>query len=169
MALKVLLTGSPGCGKTTLIKRTLAEFRGPAGGFYTREIRRVQERVGFEIVTLDGFSSILASVDKKSSIRVGKYGVNLGNLENTGVPAIQSAIDNNWLVVIDEIGPMEIKSPVFREMVLKAFDNDLKVLASIVKRSTPFTDAIKNKPGTMLFEVREDNREELLETVLQLL
>jgi len=169
MVRKILLTGNPGCGKTTLINRILSNYSGLAGGFYTREIRRGHERVGFEIVTLDGGTCLLASVDTKSSIRVGKYGVDLGNLENTGVPAIQSAIDKKWLVVIDEIGPMEIKSPVFRKIVLQAIESDRILLASIVKRSIPFTDEIKNKPETVLFEVRKDNREDLLETVLQLL
>ncbi len=57
MTRKVLLTGRPGCGKTTLIKRVVNELAVPAGGFYTEEIRERGERVGFKIITLDGQES----------------------------------------------------------------------------------------------------------------
>src|SRR4029450_7418780 len=59
---KVLLTGRPGCGKTTLVKRIVNEVVLPAGGFYTVEIREGRERVGFKIITLDDQEAVLAHV-----------------------------------------------------------------------------------------------------------
>ncbi len=84
MTKKVLLTGRPGCGKTTLIKRVVSELARPAGGFYTEEIRAHGERLGFKIITLDGQEALLAHVDFKTPERVGKYGLDLSALENSG-------------------------------------------------------------------------------------
>ena len=66
------------------------------------------------------------------------------------------------LVVIDEIGPMEIRSAIFRDAVNKALDSEVPVLATIFGRSLPFTDAIKSRPDVTLIEVRPDNRERLV-------
>src|SRR2546421_1782737 len=119
---RVLITGRPGSGKTTLIKRIVDNLpsRG-AAGFYTEEIREHGARVGFKIVTLDGQEAVLAHVDFTTPARVGKYGLDLSAVEGIGVSAIRTAIREQRLVVIDEIGPMEIRSPVFRDAVTEAF------------------------------------------------
>src|SRR5205809_7484115 len=104
MIQKVLLTGRPGCGKTTLIKRVVNKLRLPAGGFYTEEIREHGARVGFKIVTLDGKDALLAHVDFKITERVGKYGLELSALENIGIEAVRAAFRARQLVMMDEIG-----------------------------------------------------------------
>ena len=114
-------------------------------------------------------SPVLAGIKVASPIRVGKYGVDVTCLDNIGVPAIVSAVNNQWLVVIDEIGPMELKSNKFRQTVAEVFNRDLVILASIVKRCIPFTDALKHRSDVNLFEVRHNNMDHILEKVLQLL
>jgi nucleoside-triphosphatase len=158
---KVLLIGRPGCGKTTLIKRIVNNLPRGAGGFYTEEIRDHSMRAGFKIVTLNGEEVVFAYVDFKSPDRLGKYGLDLSALERIGVGAVRQAIQARRLVVIDEIGPMEIRSPIFREAVNETLDSELPVLATIFARSLPFTDAIKSRPDVTLIEVRPDNREQL--------
>ena len=159
---KVLLTGRPGCGKTTLIKQVVNKLPRGAGGFYTEEIRDGGSRAGFKIVTLDGEEVVFAHVDFKTPDHVGKYGLDLSALERIGVDAVRQAIQARRLVVIDEIGPMEIRSPIFREAVNEALDSEVPVLATIFARSLPFTDAIKSRPDVTLIEVRPDNRERLV-------
>ena len=159
---KVLLTGRPGCGKTTLIKRVVNSLPGRAGGFYTAEIRDRGARAGFKIVTLDGEEAVFAHVDFKTPDRVGKYGLDLSALERIGVGAVRQAIQARRLVVIDEIGPMEIRSPIFREAVNEALDSELPLLAAIFARSLPFIDAIKSRPDVTLIEIRPENRERLV-------
>jgi len=158
---KVLLTGRPGCGKTTLIKRIVNKLPRGAGGFYTEEIRDGGTRAGFKIVTLDGEGAVFAHVDFKTRSRVGKYGLDLSALEKIGVGAVRQAIRARRLVVIDEIGPMEIRSPIFREAVNEALNSEVPVLATIFARPLPFTDAIKSRPDVTLIEVRPNNRERL--------
>lgn len=164
----ILLTGRPGSGKTTLIRHVLARLAGPAGGFYTQEIREAGRRMGFEIITLDGGRGILAHVDISSKHRISKYGVDLSALETFAIPAMLAAVEHNKLVVIDEIGPMELLSPEFRQVVLDILGKSASVLGSIVWRSTPFTDQIKSRPDVTLLEVTPENREELFEVILEL-
>jgi nucleoside-triphosphatase len=80
----ILLTGSPGCGKTTLVRRVIARLNGPVGGFYTEEIRSGGARQGFKIVTFGGQAGILAHVNLSGPLRVGRYGVDLKALDMVG-------------------------------------------------------------------------------------
>ena len=162
----ILLTGRPGCGKTTLIQRVLAQYEGCAGGFYAREIRKDGVREGFEIVTLDGLQGTLAHVDIKSRQRVGKYGVDVGVMERLAVPAITQAARQDVLVVIDEIGPMEILSEAFCEAVLQVLDINARLLGAIVQRRLPFSDGVKQREDVRLIEVRSGNRDVLVGVIL---
>jgi nucleoside-triphosphatase len=161
MTTKILLTGRPGCGKTTLIKRVVDKLALPAGGFYTKEIRQQGQRVGFKLITLDGKEAVFADINFKTPERVGKYGLDLAKLETVGVAAVRQAVHARQLVVIDEIGPMEIRSSIFRDAVNEALDSGLPILGTIVARSLPFTDAIKKRSDISLIEVRLDNRQRL--------
>ena len=87
-----LLTGSPGSGKTTIIKKALARTKTRAGGFYTEEIRSNGIRQGFSIVTLNGQEARLAHIDIASLYRVSKYGVDVDRLDEVGVSALYQAI-----------------------------------------------------------------------------
>ena len=162
MTQKVLLTGRPGCGKTTLIRRVVTKLAGRIGGFYTEEMREADVRVGFKLVTLDGKEAVFARVDFKTPVRVGKYGLHLFALENIGVQAIRNALSLRRLIVIDEIGPMEIRSRIFRDTVIEAFDSRVAVLGTISARPLPFIDIIKSRPGVQLVEIRPSNRDRLV-------
>jgi nucleoside-triphosphatase len=159
---KILLGGRPGCGKTTLIKRLVNHLTQSAGGFYTEEIRDRGTRVGFKIATLGGDEVVFAHVEMESSARLGKYWLDLPALEAVGVRAVREAVQRGRLVVIDEIGPMEIRSRVFRETVKEALDSKAPLLATIFARSLPFTDMIKSRDDVVVIEVRPDNRERLV-------
>jgi nucleoside-triphosphatase len=132
------------------------------GGFYTEEIREHGLRVGFKVAALDGHQAVFAHVDFATSERLGKYRLDLSALEAVGVKAIRDAVRARWLVVIDEIGPMEIRSAAFRDAVSHAFDSSVSLLGTIFARPLPFTDAIKRRPGVTILEVRPDNRKKLV-------
>lgn len=139
----LLLTGSPGSGKTTLIREAIASSPLKAGGFYTRELRAGGRRCGFEIVTLDGATAVLSHVDTKTSHRVGKYYVNVANLEAVGVASLHQALQSSDLIVVDEIGKMELKSEAFKEVVLAAIESGKKVLGTVMLVTHPWADRIK--------------------------
>jgi nucleoside-triphosphatase len=165
----ILLTGAPGSGKTTLLRRVLSQLDCPVGGFYTQETRVRGVREGFEIMTLDGQRGQLAHVDIQGRPRVGKYGVNLFELERLAVASIRDAVAAGALVVIDEIGPMEILSEPFRQAVLEALQSESPVLGTIVQRREPFADRVKAMAGVVILHVSRENREALLARALDLL
>src|SRR6266480_4984827 len=162
MKKKVLLTGRPGCGKTTLVKGVATNLPKRVAGFYTEEIRDCGVCVGFRLVTLEGDEAVLAHVDFKTPKRLGKYGLDLSALETVAVQAVRDAEQARQLVVIDEIGPMEIPSAIFRDVVNEALDSEVPLLATIFARSLPFTNAIKSRSDVLLIEVRPDNRDRLI-------
>jgi nucleoside-triphosphatase THEP1 len=88
MKKNILITGPPGCGKSTLIEKVVNRIEKPVTGFFTREIKEEGRRVGFSINTLDGREGILAHQNIKSRFRVGKYGVNLKDIDSVAVPAM---------------------------------------------------------------------------------
>jgi len=159
---KVLLTGRPGCGKTTLVRRVVKELAQSADGFYTEEIRERGLRRGFKIVTLDGKEGVFAHVNFKTHQRLGKYGLDLSPLETISIEAVRKAIREREVTVIDEIGPMEIRSAIFRDVVNEALNSRAPLLGTITARPFPFTDAIKKRRDVTLIEVRGDNREQLV-------
>jgi len=158
-----LLTGRPGTGKTSLIRQVLAGIKGKSGGFYTEEIRSRGIRQGFRLVTLDGQSAILAHVDIHSPYRVSKYGVDIDSLDKVGVSALQRAAQQYDLVVIDEIGKMELFSVEFRNSVSEIIDSGKKVLGTIMFNPNPWADAIKRKPQVNLITVTRVNYHQVLE------
>ncbi len=161
-----LLTGRPGSGKTTLIIQAISQVNKKAGGFYTSEIRAQTQRQGFEIVTLDGASAILARVGFSSPCRVGKYGVDVDNLNNVAVVALRRAIRECEIVVIDEIGKMELFSLPFREAVLEALDSTRKVLGTIMLSPHPWADQIKRDARVRLLHVSKTDHQQIMREVL---
>jgi nucleoside-triphosphatase len=159
---KILITGRPGSGKTTLIKRIVEKLPEPAGGFYTEEIREHGTRVGFKIVTLDGKESVLAHVNFTGPERVSKYGLDLRALENIGVNAIYAAMAARRLVVIDEIGPMEIRSAAFRDAVIDVLESNRPVLATIFARPLSFTEKLKRRSDLTVLGLSPANRAKLV-------
>jgi nucleoside-triphosphatase len=164
----LFLTGLPGIGKTTVIQKALEKLSIPVAGFYTREIRDGTARVGFAIVTLDGKEGILAHVRAKGTFRLGRYTVNIEDIERLAVPAMTPASPDQ-LVVIDEVGKMECFSEAFREALLKALDSPNVVLGTVAARGTNFIETIKRRPDVTILEVNFRNRNDLHEKLVSIL
>ena len=162
----LLLTGKPGTGKTALIKEALTTTRVKAGGFYTEEMRAEGVREGFRLITLDGQSATLAHVGISSPFKVSKYKVDTSALERVGVSALKRALQESGLIVIDEIGKMELLSPQFKETVTQALDSGRKVLGTIMLNPHPFADEIKRHTEVEVLLVTRDNQAEVMKKVL---
>jgi nucleoside-triphosphatase len=169
MIKNIFITGLPGCGKTTLIKEILKELKISAKGFFTEEIKKKGERIGFKIVTLSGKEGILAEKGLNSPYKVSKYGVILKDLEEIGVREIEEGLKGNFLIVVDEIGKMELFSEKFKEVVLKALDSKNKILGTIMLKENPFCDKIKQRKDTKVFYLEKENRKRVKEEILNLL
>jgi nucleoside-triphosphatase len=165
---RILLTGPPQCGKTTVIQRVAAAFPGRAAGFYTREVRERGRRVGFEIVTLSGEAALLSHVDFPGPLRVGKYGVNLENFHRVALPAleVQAGVE---LIVVDEVGKMECLSDRFVAAMERLWRQPVALVVTVAEKGGGLMAALKAKPDKILLTVTPANREALPARILEFL
>lgn len=157
-----LITGEPGVGKTTLIRRVVSTMRSRAAGFYTEDLRAAGNREGFRIVTLDGETALLAASGHPGPVQISKYGVDIGELERIGVPALRRAIDRRHVMVADEIGKMQLYSKAFRTTVFEAVRTAHPVLATVMLGRNHYADRIKVHKNVEVIELTESNRQEVL-------
>jgi len=160
--LNVLLTGPPGVGKTTAIRKVLALLRGvKVGGFFTEAIEEGGRRTGFALIDLAGPRGVLASARVSGGPRVGRYGVNVADMERIGVPALLHALESADLIVCDEIGRMELHCPEFRHAIVRCLDSSRPVLGTIQARRNEFLDGVRARPDVELVSVAVDSRDSL--------
>jgi nucleoside-triphosphatase len=157
-----LLTGAPGCGKTTVLKQVveqLGDLR--LAGFLTMELREHGQRVGFESVGLGGRRAILAHVQFRSPVSFGRYGVEPDRL----VPLIEEELDRPAgtvdVFLFDEIGKMECHCPQFILAMRRLLSEPVSAVATIALRGGGFIAEVKNRPDVQIVEVTQVNRQAL--------
>ena len=158
---RLLVEGRPGSGKTTAVVRLVELLRrqGVAvSGFVTRELRERGKRVGFALETLDGKQGRLAHVGVQGDQRVGRYGVVHNDLERIAIPALRAPAD---VVVVDELGRMELGCAAFRDAVSALLDRPVALVATVHARPDPFTDELKRLPSVAVLRLTASNRDEL--------
>jgi len=165
MKKNIFLTGAPSSGKTTVIKKIIANLKYPANGFYTEEERIAGQRVGFIMKTLDDRKGYLAHQDIKSDFHIRRYGVSIKNIETIAVTSITPVKRN--IIVLDEIGKMECFSGVFKQAALKALDSPNIVIGTITLGGDDFILGIKNREDIEIYEVTLDNRNSLPDLILR--
>ncbi|MEM1563857.1 MAG: NTPase [Candidatus Bathyarchaeia archaeon] len=169
----LLITGSPGIGKTTLLLKVVEALKArgySVGGMVSREVRSCGTRVGFEILDLadNDKRGWLAHINQKTGPQVGKYRVNLEDLNSVGVEAILRAVKECDVIVIDEIGPMELFSENFRRVASEAFKSSKLVVAVVHwKARDKLIDDVKTRKDAEIFNVTFGNRDELHKVVVQ--
>jgi nucleoside-triphosphatase len=163
MPIRLLLEGRPGAGKTTVARRLVGLIRYGGvmvSGFTTEEIRQGRRRIGFAVESVSGRRAVMAHVDLPGPPRVGKYGVDLDALERVALPSLSAAAE---VLVVDELGKMELSSDRFRDAVAHVFDADVAVVATVHRFRHPLTDALKDVHEVI--EVTRENREQLPERI----
>jgi nucleoside-triphosphatase len=164
----LLLTGIPGVGKTTVLMKTVNVLKQggcKVGGMISREVRESGIRIGFEILDLNSSKrGWLAHVNQAIGPQVGKYRVNVTDLNKIGVEAIIYAVENCDVVAIDEVGPMELFSEKFRDAVRRALESPKLVMAVVHwKAQDRLINDAKNMEDTEIITVTSENRERLSE------
>ena len=167
---KILLTGPPGCGKTTAVMQIIESLNcKKVAGFYTQEIRQADKRRGFRWTRLDGATGILAHIDIKGHFRVGRYGVDIAGFEKNVVSVLDIEKGDNELFVIDEIGKMECLSSKFVAAVRRLFASDKSILATVAQKGKGLISEVKNYPNVKLFNLTSQSREKTIAEVLEIL
>jgi len=163
----ILITGLPGVGKTTLIKKLSETLKGfhPIG-FYTEEIREEGKRKGFELISLNGKRGLLSHKDIRSPFKVGKYNVDIKGFE-AFLDSISFFSPSTSLIMIDEIGKMECLSDLFKKLLKEIVDSEKLMIATIALRGGGLIADIKNRSDIKLFEIKQSNRDSLLLEILK--
>jgi nucleoside-triphosphatase len=166
---RILLTGPPQCGKTTVVQKVAARWPGRAAGFFTREVRRHGQRLGFEIVTLNGETALLSHVDFPGPQRVGKYGVDLDNFHRLALPSLEP-VPGIDLIVVDEVGKMECLSGRFVAAMERLWtEAPVPLLITVAAKGGGLIAALKATPGHTLITVTPANRDILPDRIVELL
>ena len=164
--MKIAVTGRPGIGKTTLCLKVYDALKDKLDieGFVTREVRERGVRVGFKLIDLkSGEEAWLAKVGYRSPFKVGKYGVILESIDRFAERIEGYA--NADLIILDEIGPMELKSRKFVEAVEGILDRDNLLFTIHLKSQHPLLKRIRSE-----FEVitlSEENRNAVAEEIVR--
>jgi len=167
---KILLTGLPGCGKTTAVMQIIESLNcKKVAGFYTQEIRQNNSRKGFSWARLDGATGVLAHVDIKGPFRVGRYGVDVAGFEKSVVPVLDIEQIDAELFILDEIGKMECLSEKFVAIIRRLFASNKSVLATVAQKGAGLIAEVKNYPGTRLFNLTRQGHDETIAEILQIL
>jgi nucleoside-triphosphatase len=163
---KFFLTGRPGSGKSTLIRRCVDQIRGlgfTVGGISTPEVRRGGQREGFGVTDLwSDRRGILAGTGGDSSFRVGRYGVDLASFESVALPALDYAERHCDVVCVDEIGPMELFSEAFQSRIDKLIEGPKPIIAVIHRR---YAEKY-GRYGTLL-NTSSNRREQMVEIIVK--
>lgn len=170
-----LITGPPGVGKSTVVSKAVLRLMSAGviiGGCTTAERRQGGARTGFEVKDLSsGRKGELASVSNRLGPRVGRYRVNLADLAKIGAAGLESAAERAEMIVIDEVGPMELVSPEFRRAVSKCIESGKPILAVVHERlEDDLLNELRSKATdsfTLSFENRDSVTEELLSILIK--
>jgi nucleoside-triphosphatase len=164
---RIAITGRPGIGKTTLCLKVFNALKNGKNisGFITEEVRENNIRKGFKLINLaTGEEGWLAHVNSKSAIRVGKYGVELTSIERFSK---NLEWDDSEIIIIDEIGPMELKSKEFIKMIEMILLSDKSCLFTIHLKSGHFLLKKVRKEFEVLV-IDEKNRDSIADKIVQL-
>jgi len=161
----LLITGLPGVGKTTLIKKLFEALEGlhPVG-FYTEEIREGGERKGFELISLEGKRGLLSHKEIRSPYKVGQYKVDVKGFEDF-LGSIAFFSPSTRLIIIDEIGKMECLSLQFQKIMKEILDSEKWVIATIALKGSGLIADVKERQDVKLFEITKKNRDSLLKEI----
>lgn len=127
LAMRLIITGRPGVGKSTLFNSIVCVLRESGyriGGIIAPEVRERGLRLGFKVIDLiSGEEAWLAKKGYESVVRVGSYGVVVDEADKLVKKALTTAIERADIIGLDEVGPMELKLPSFKPLLIRILDS----------------------------------------------
>ena len=168
----LFVTGQPSCGKTTIVKR-LVELANeqstlPISGFVTDEVLAGASRVGFDVVSVGSAArGQLARKGLKSRAKTGAYGVNVESFEKVALPLLTQGKGMPRIVVIDEIGRMEMHSASFSDVVRELMeDPDVLLFGSVAAprygHVVPLAEQVKARSDVTTLHLKPSTRKEVM-------
>ncbi|MFX1394099.1 MAG: NTPase [Promethearchaeota archaeon] len=175
MNAKILITGPPRCGKSTLISKLINYYSKKnyiIRGFLTPEVKKDEIRIGFDVINiLTGKKARLARIGSyKTRFKLGKYKIFIDEFEEIISNLDLNENEKRSLIIIDEIGKMELFSIKFQNILKRIFNSNISILATIgQKLSHPLNDYILKIPGVVLFNLTSQNQQKLFQEIISIL
>lgn len=172
--IKIGITGLPGSGKTYVLLKVI-EMLGDSGlrigGMINEPIDDGRRKTGCSVRNLEtGETEVFASADIESRIIIGKLGVDVEALEKVGVNAIRLAAEECDIIVIDEVGKLEVECPAFIDAVKEALDVGKPMIITLHKKSrNPLLQDIRRRDDVRILEVTPTNRNLLPYKIIHLM
>lgn len=164
---RIFITGMPGLGKTMLIRKLADRLDRPFHVFFTGEIRVRRQRTGFAVESFSGSRAVMAHMDIKSVHKVSKYGIDIEAFETVALPEMRVALREGKLILLDEIGRMELFSEEFQPLLLELISRKIPLAATIMYKSDPFCNRLKKMPNSHLITIRAGRTELLAPELLR--
>lgn len=160
----IFLTGKPGIGKSTLIEKIIKSYPDKKSWVVTQEIREEGQRIGFLAENSRGNQRVISHKTKiKSAIVVGANWVDLEAINEVFLTAI-SQIPQGGLLILDELGPIQLKSADFTDALDDLLKKEVDILSTI-HINAPEVEKYKSIPGSILIDVTDENRDKLEEII----
>jgi nucleoside-triphosphatase len=163
MVSRIAVTGSPGIGKSTLVGKVTARAGMRVGGVLARDKRYKDRRIGFELLDLASGAVGMLADETGSGPQLGKYRVHPEDLDGLGARAIENALKCD-LIVVDEVGPMELTSHRFVSAVENAIASSRPMLVVLHEWSNHRL-AKKIRSTFKVITVTRENRDSLVEEI----
>ncbi len=172
--IKIGITGLPNSGKTYALLRVidmLKEENLSIGGMMDEPLSDGRRKVGFTVKNLfTGESQIFADTETESKIMIGKIGVDLQKFEEIAIPAIKEACEKCDVIIIDEVGKIEVESQLFIDTVKEALDVNKPMILTLHKKSrNPLLQDIRRRDDVRILEVTPTNRNLLPYKIIRLM
>lgn len=152
-------------GKSTLVQKAAEATKVKVGGVLARDKRVKDRRVGFELLDLGSGQTGMLADETGNGPQLGKYRVRLDDLDQIGAKAIEDALKAD-LIVVDEVGPMELSSRRFIGAVEKAIASNKPMLVVLHEWSVhPLAKKIRK--SFRIITVTRDNRDSMREELVK--
>ncbi|MFX1375316.1 MAG: nucleoside-triphosphatase [Promethearchaeota archaeon] len=175
MNIKILITGLPRSGKSTLITQLIEHYskkQMKIYGFLTPEVREGNHRIGFDVEEINTKKrEKLARISSSNSkYHLGNYSVYIKNFEEIISKLEKVQFREGDLIIVDEIGKMELFSIKFRDFITKIFNSNIPIIASIgLKVKKSIRDHLLSFPDVNLFTLNRDNFQKTYQKIISMI
>lgn len=166
----IFLTGPLHIGKSTIINKVIQQWpKWKIGGFRTRPVFDNARRCGFIFQSFDGQEDCFAHTEMNSPERFDVYHYDANIFETLGCSTLWRSLSESDLIVMDEIGVMEIRARQFQQMIIRCLDAPVWVIGAFQHRADWFRKLLANRADAVIFKVDSGNRDELAQRIIALL
>ncbi|MHA2006333.1 MAG: nucleoside-triphosphatase [Promethearchaeota archaeon] len=175
MRVKILITGSPRCGKSTLISKLIEKFsiiKTPIRGFLSPEVKKGNKRIGFDIedISTNKRQKLARTGNYNTKYKLGKYSVFIEDFENYVLKLENIEFQEDFLIIIDEIGKMELFSSKFQDFIKDLFSSDLSIIATIgLTVKHPIKNFILKSSNVKLFHLTRQNSQRVYNDIISII